>query len=166
MLARSPWNVTHLISVVHGHSHSSSLEVVNIHDSRLAICRRVHQLQLSGSRCHKVGRAVLVTESVTTDADRVLPSWDRSRNALQHDGLAEDGAADDVTNLEEGVGMLECRRSNDIRTVPLGERHIDFRLNSFTRASSGVIVAHLMPTLYLRMAFADSTVTSSFVYSL
>lgn len=32
--------------------------------------------------------------------------------------------------------------------VPLGLFHIFFRLNSSTRASSGVIVAHLMPTLY------------------
>ena len=49
------------------------------------------------------------------------------------------------------------------RTVPLGERHICFSLNSSTRASSGVMVAHLMPTLYLRIASADSTVTWSLV---
>ena len=35
-----------------------------------------------------------------------------------------------------------------LRIVPLGERHISFSPNSFTRASSGVIVAHLMPTPY------------------
>ena len=34
-----------------------------------------------------------------------------------------------------------------LRIVPLGERHIFLRPNSFTRASSGVIVAHLTPTL-------------------
>lgn len=50
-----------------------------------------------------------------------------------------------------------------IRTVPLGERHICFRLNSSTRASSGVMVAHLIPTLCLRIASADSTVTWSLV---
>jgi len=32
--------------------------------------------------------------------------------------------------------------------VPLGLFHIFFSLNSSTRASSGVMVAHLMPTLY------------------
>ena len=32
------------------------------------------------------------------------------------------------------------------RMVPLGESHIFLRLNSLTRASSGVIVAHLTPT--------------------
>ena len=33
--------------------------------------------------------------------------------------------------------------------VPFGLRHIFFKPNSFTLPSSGVIVAHLMPTLYL-----------------
>ncbi len=33
-----------------------------------------------------------------------------------------------------------------LRIVPFGDRHICFRLNSLTRASSGVIVAHLTPT--------------------
>jgi hypothetical protein len=33
-----------------------------------------------------------------------------------------------------------------LRIVPLGERHIFFRPNSSTRASSGVMVAHLTPT--------------------
>ena len=33
--------------------------------------------------------------------------------------------------------------------VPFGDFHISFRPNSFTRASSGVMVAHLTPTPYL-----------------
>lgn len=39
------------------------------------------------------------------------------------------------------------------------------RLNSFTLASSGVIVAHLTPTEYFLIASAESTVTWSFVSS-
>ena len=62
-----------------------------------------------------------------------------------------------------GVGGGEVGRKpvygSEVRTVPLGERHICFNLNSFTRSSSGVMVAHLIPTLYLRIASADSTVT-------
>lgn len=54
---------------------------------------------------------------------------------------------------------------NRTLTVPFGLFHISFRLNSSTRASSGVIVAHLMPTLYLRIALAASIVTWSFVYA-
>ena len=46
-----------------------------------------------------------------------------------------------------------------LRMVPLGDFHIFLSLNSCTRASSGVMVAHLTPTPYLRMAFAASTVT-------
>ena len=52
-----------------------------------------------------------------------------------------------------------------LRIVPLGERHICLRPNSFTRASSGVIVAHLTPTLWRWIASAASTVTRSSVAS-
>lgn len=52
-----------------------------------------------------------------------------------------------------------------LRMVPLGERHICFSLNSSTRFSSGVMVAHLMPTLYRCTASAASTVTWSSVAS-
>ena len=49
--------------------------------------------------------------------------------------------------------------------VPFGLRHIFFSLNSSTRASSGVIVAHFTPTPYCLIAFAASTVTWSSVLS-
>ena len=52
-----------------------------------------------------------------------------------------------------------------LRIVPLGDFHICFSLNSSTRASSGVIVAHLMPTPCFRIAFAASIVTWSSVAS-
>jgi isocitrate dehydrogenase len=46
-----------------------------------------------------------------------------------------------------------------------GDFHICFRLNSFTRPSSGVMVAHFTPTPYCLMALAESTVTWSAVAS-
>ena len=46
-----------------------------------------------------------------------------------------------------------------LRIVPLGDFHISLRLNSFTRASSGVIVAHFTATPYCLVAFAESIVT-------
>ena len=49
--------------------------------------------------------------------------------------------------------------------VPLGLFHISFRLNSLTRASSGVMVAHLTPTPCFLMALAASMVTWSLVAS-
>ncbi|MND04495.1 hypothetical protein D3C83_247910 [compost metagenome] len=52
-----------------------------------------------------------------------------------------------------------------LRIVPFGLFHICFSPNSFTRASSGVIVAHLTATPCVRVAFADSTVTRSSVRS-
>ncbi len=49
--------------------------------------------------------------------------------------------------------------------VPLGERYISFSPNSSTRASSGVMVAHLTPTPWRLIASAASTVTASPVAS-
>jgi len=45
-----------------------------------------------------------------------------------------------------------------LRIVPFGDLHISLRPNSLTRASSGVIVAHLTATPYCLVAFADSIV--------
>ena len=42
--------------------------------------------------------------------------------------------------------------------VPLGERYISLRLNSFTRPASGVMVAHLTPTPTFLIASAASMV--------
>ena len=49
--------------------------------------------------------------------------------------------------------------------VPFGDFHIFLSLNSFTRASSGVMVAHLTPTPTFLMALAASIVTWSSVAS-
>jgi hypothetical protein len=46
-----------------------------------------------------------------------------------------------------------------LRIVPLGDFHIDLRLNSFTRPSSGVMVAHFTPTPCCLIALAASMVT-------
>ena len=52
------------------------------------------------------------------------------------------------------------------RIVPFGDRHMFDRLNSSTRSSSGVIVAHLIPTLYSLIALAAWIVILSSVASL
>ena len=51
------------------------------------------------------------------------------------------------------------------RNVPFGDLYMRFRLNSLTRASSGVMPAHLMPTPYFLIASAASTVILSSVSS-
>jgi hypothetical protein len=57
------------------------------------------------------------------------------------------------------MGSLKTVPFTSFLIVPLGDFHIYFNLNSSTLASSGVIVAHLIPTLYSLIALAASRVT-------
>ena len=63
------------------------------------------------------------------------------------------------------IGSRKTVPPTMLRMVPLGERHILESLNSSTRCSSGVMVAHLIPTLNSLIALAAFTVISSFVAS-
>jgi len=54
------------------------------------------------------------------------------------------------------IGARNTTPPRMLRIVPLGLRHICLRPNSATRASSGVIVAHLTPTPYFLIASAAS----------
>lgn len=63
------------------------------------------------------------------------------------------------------IGSRNTTPPRMLRIVPFGERHIFLRPNSSTRASSGVIVAHLTPTPCSLIACAASTVTWSSVAS-
>src|SRR3546814_20922477 len=47
------------------------------------------------------------------------------------------------------IGSRKTTPPRILRIVPFGDFHIFLRLNSSTRASSGVMVAHLTPTPYL-----------------
>lgn len=78
------------------------------------------------------------------------------------------GCDQPVTNRGTFLQMIASRNTvppRMLRIVPFGDFHIFFSLNSSTRASSGVIVAHLMPTLYFFTASAQSMVTWSSVAS-
>ena len=63
------------------------------------------------------------------------------------------------------MGSRNTMPSRMLRMVPFDDLHICLRLNSFTRFSSGVMVAHLMPTPYCLIALAESMVTWSLVSS-
>src|SRR6476661_1816685 len=63
------------------------------------------------------------------------------------------------------IGSRNTTPPRMLRMVPFGDFHISFRPNSFTRASSGVIVAHLTPTPTFLIASAASIVTWSLVLS-
>ena len=67
--------------------------------------------------------------------------------------------------VEITMGSRNTTPPRMLRMVPFGDRHIFFSPNSSTRASSGVMVAHLTPTPYRLIAFAASTVTWSSVAS-
>ena len=64
------------------------------------------------------------------------------------------------------IGSLKIVPPKIFLMVPFGDFHIFFSLNSSTRSSSGVMVAHLTPTLYFCIALAHSTVIWSSVLSL
>lgn len=64
------------------------------------------------------------------------------------------------------IGYLNTVPLRIFLMVPFGLFHIFFRLNYLTLASSGVIVAHLIPTLHFLMASAAYIVTLSSVASL
>ncbi len=55
--------------------------------------------------------------------------------------------------FEITIGSRKMTPPRMLRIVPFGERYISFRPNSSTRASSGVIVAHLTPTPCSLIAF-------------
>jgi hypothetical protein len=106
--------------------------------------------------------AYLITKGVPSNDDGLHPSRNGFGNLGQDNWFTENRATKDVSNLRITV-RAEIIRGERL-TVPLGLFHISLSLNSSTRASSGVMVAHLMPTLYFRMALAASTVTWSFVW--
>ena len=63
------------------------------------------------------------------------------------------------------IGSRKITPPRMLRMVPLGERHIFLRLNSFTRPSSGVMVAHLTATPTFLVFSAASMVIWSLVSS-
>ena len=58
----------------------------------------------------------------------------------------------------QSIGSLKTVPPKIFLIVPFGDRHIFFRSNSLTLCSSGVIVAHLIPTPYFLIARALSMV--------
>jgi hypothetical protein len=65
--------------------------------------------------------------------------------------------------LRTTIGLRNTVPSRIARIVPFGLAHAFLSEYSFTRAASGVIVAHFTPTRWRRIASAASTVTRSSV---
>lgn len=162
-------DITHVIRIVHCKGDALAFEIIHIQRSRFAAALwRIDELERPRPRGHEIRRAILVSERMATYDDRLYPSRYGPGDTFEDDGLAEYSTSEDIADLRANfhchVRSEMPKQRMDGRTVPFGERHICLRLNSFTRASSGVIVAHLIPTLYLRIASADSIVTWSLVY--
>ena len=88
-------------------------------------------------------------DQVTVDAAKAIQR--------EHVGLVHPGTRRGTLLMTIGSRKMVPPRM--LRMVPLGDFHIFLRPNSLTRASSGVMVAHLTPTCSRWMAFAASTVT-------
>ncbi len=78
-------------------------------------------------------------------------------------GFVQPGTS--LGTFEITIGSLKITPPRMLRIVPFGERYISESPNSSTRASSGVIVAHLTPTPCSLIACAASTVIWSWVAS-
>jgi hypothetical protein len=63
------------------------------------------------------------------------------------------------------IGSLKTVPFKMFLIVPLGLLHIFFKPNSLTRASSGVIVAHLIATLYLHTRKEKKKTLRQTIYS-
>ena len=113
---------TDVVSVIHRKADAFALEIIHIlRDWLSTALGRKHELELPGARCQEVRRTILIAERVAADDDELDPSRDGSRNTLEDDWLAEDGAAEDVADLEtreratsgremgEGGGRKESR---------------------------------------------------------
>jgi hypothetical protein len=92
--------VTDVVSVIHRKGDAFALEIIYIiRDWFATTFGREHELELPRARCQEVRRTILIAECVAAYDDGVDPSWDGSRNTLEDDWLAEDGAAEDVADL-------------------------------------------------------------------
>jgi hypothetical protein len=108
---------------------------------------------------YKVGAAILVTKGVTADNDGLFPSGDETRDTRDDNGFTKDCAVENVSDSPVGrsphlfqVEFCHYQYNDDKAGEGSGG-------GPLTRASSGVMVAHLIPTLYFWIACAASIVT-------
>ena len=141
-----------LVGVVHRKTYSSSLKSNEKPGIYLEIIdcppgwfgagfRGEYNLELSFFLCDKVCTAVLIAKGMTTDDDGLFPPWDETGNTFHDNWFAKHGTIQDIPDrpvwrFPHLFQMEFCYQWRWEKWGPL------------TRASSGVMVAHLMPTLY------------------
>lgn len=88
-----------IVSVVLGLGNAAAvLEPEDLNLLGLAALGGVDHGQLAGARRNQVLGAVLVAKGVTADDDGLLPAGDEAGDAVDDDGLAEDGAAKGIAD--------------------------------------------------------------------
>ena len=94
-----------LVRVVHAHGDTAlALEVVDLPLGGLTTALRDEgHGQLALALDDGIGGLVLVSESVTANADRLRPTRHQARDVLHDDGLAEHGTTDDVAERTIGA---------------------------------------------------------------
>jgi len=124
--SRTTSQAAHLISVVHGQSDTRSLEIINVHNDLVATALGSEdELNLAWSLGDVVGGFVLdrvqallsllvplveevvvrcegtnlITESVSSDNDRLDPTGNRFRYSLNDDRFTEYGSIEDISDL-------------------------------------------------------------------
>lgn len=108
----------------------------------------------------------LITKCMASNDNGSSPTRDKAWNVVQDNRFTKDGAIQNVTKSTvrwfPHLLELEFYRESCVSSLP----YFHSLLLPSTRASSGVMVAHLIPTLYFLIASAASTVTWSLVYSI
>ena len=106
---REPSNA--LVRVVLGLRHATAiLEVEDLDLLGLAALGGEDHGELAGAGDDLVLGAVLVAKGMAADDDGLLPAGDEARDAGDHNGLTEDGAAEDVADGAIG-GEPHCLTS-------------------------------------------------------
>jgi hypothetical protein len=161
--------------VVHAQSDTRTLKVID--DKVLfggSVCWGKNKLQAARSIHDKICGLVLVTKGMTSQDNGFCPPGHQPRNVLAENGFTENCASKDIADgtliiirivIMSNVALWQKKQVMQLPELTFGDFHICFNLNSITRASSGVMVAHLMPTLCFLMACAASMVTWSLVRS-
>lgn len=136
--------VDRFVGVVHRQHNTGTLKLVDFQiGGGGAVSWGKGHGEGAGDFGDKVGRSVLVTESVSADDDGLGPAGNASGDVVHDDGLTEDGAADDVANSAVGglPHLLETELL-DSCLVSSDGRALDADLAGLDRI--GTVNAHLI----------------------
>ncbi len=91
-----------ILQIVHAHRDAGAGIVEHLALDRLAVRALPLHGELAGAGDEEIGRLILIGEGMAGDDDRVGPARDDPRHVVDHDRLAENGAAQDVADRAVG----------------------------------------------------------------